>query len=206
MRYTTYERFFMCGIKQVINCSPADSKFDLLLKNYPYIDKELFPPLGGDCLFFQDEELKEKIYREYLEPNKHLKKFSPEFNQIMGTILGYPPKAVEYFSNRENRDNTKHIGLYFCGVQCASSLDHLVEDVQWLWETYPYPDRDVLSVRYQNEYMEFPFGDIQYVKDVQERAIKYIEQKNSPARVKWNNYIKKLTKLFRRPRIFDRDE
>lgn len=164
-----FERFFLFGVKRVIVSAPHWSKFNLMKKNYPYIDKKLFPPLKGDYLFFYEEELKDEIYDRYLKGNEHLRKFSPEFNRIMGTILGYPPNAVEFFSSERHKQfPEKKIALRYCGVECVGSMDDMVEDVQWLWEKYPYPDLDMLTVSYKRLHVDIQYGDINYVKELQE--------------------------------------
>jgi hypothetical protein len=177
MNFGLSERFFLFGIKKVLYGNEDHLKrFEILIKNYPFIDKELFPPLGDDgYLFFYDEETKEKMYVEYLEPNKHVEKWSPDYDRIIGTVLGYPPKAVEFYSSgRSKKYPEKVIYYHFCGVECVGSVDDMVDDIQWLWNTYPYPDADVLCIEYNRQYIEFEYGEIEKVKEVQKSAIKYL--------------------------------
>lgn len=179
MNFGLSERFFLFGIKKAVFGSEYHLKrFNILIKHYPYIDRTLFPPLENSYIFFQDQETKERIYKEFLEPNKHLKKFSPEFDRIIGTILGFPPKAVEFYSSRESqRHPEKRIYLRFCGVECVGSVDDMVDDVKWLWDTYPYPDADVLCIEYEKEYIEFEFGDLKSIEAAQKGLKNYIATK-----------------------------
>lgn len=177
-----FERFFLLGIKKVILSSAQWSKFDLLKRNYPCIDKTLFPALpsgeeGEEHLFFYDEELKEEIYLKYIKGNEHIKPYTEEYHRLLGTILGFPPKAVDFFSSGEHEKQPhKKVFLQFCGVQCVASIDNLVEDVEWLWEKYPYPESDILIAKYKYDYVDFTYGDIKAVKEAQQHGLAYIEK------------------------------
>jgi hypothetical protein len=180
MRYLgTAERFFLFGIKKVVSSSPIWSKYEILKKQFPSVSHDEFPLLEKDeYLFFQTQELRDSIYNEILKPNCHIKLQSPESARVFGTVLGYPPKAIEFFVSQpgeKKEDEKKKIGIRYCGVECAASLDDLVDDVSWLWEQYPYPDMDVLCVSYEREHVDFPYGDIEYVRRMQQKALNYIE-------------------------------
>lgn len=175
------ERFFLFGIKKVITIDPTYPKFNILINQFPYVDKELFPPLEDDYIFFYDEYLKKQIYNQYLKENIHIKKFSPEFNRIMGTILGYPPKAVDYYVDRMRNEKLTDdsIGLYFCGVECVSGIEDLAENVEWLWKKYPYPNMDVLTACYKRQYIEFEYEDIAAIRNAQKAVVAKIEKEGT---------------------------
>lgn len=175
------ERFFLLGIKRVCISGNYNIQFPILKKNYPYIDKDVLPFLKDEeydsFIFFYDENVKAEMMKNYIQGKSHIKKLSEEYHRLLGTILGYPPNAIDFYSSGGfKREPHKRIVLRFCGVECVASVDDLVEDVQWLWEKYPYPDADIVTIQYRYEYVELPYGDVKHVKKIQQQGLRYIQE------------------------------
>ena len=174
-RYTgSAERYFLFGIKKVVLSSPAWSRFQILKKQFPYISNHDFPALLEDqFIFFQDEQLKERLCNKYLEGT--VSYGTSEYHYILGSLLGFPPNAVHFFSTgKADQEPKKRITIRFCGVECVGSVEDLVNDVIWLWENYPYPDMDILTLNYNCECADIQYGDISRVIDVQKRILSHI--------------------------------
>jgi len=130
--------------------------FHYFLKNYPYLSSKTHPISFSDStimyLFFQNEDSKRSFLTE-LEgiTTAH----SEAFERILGTVLGFPPKAVSYYIYLEQLEkqgesyyieaDKKSICVSFCGMRFKTSTDYLVDDVMWLWDTYPNVEDVILE-------------------------------------------------------------
>jgi hypothetical protein len=151
MKYFHAERAFMMGVKPALLSNDRYEKITYLKENYPYYTLQKRPSFH-EYLFFQTNGLMER----YLEAvgGKPIANI-PAHTKALGITLGYPPKAVEHFVKKRFSDDPememKDVGLHFCGIHCASSMDSLIEDAKWLWEKYPHPELDELYICYEQE-------------------------------------------------------
>lgn len=161
------EGFFFCK-KPAIWISPSYSVFEeLYFDGYPYITKKQFHALEDhEVIFFQNEHLRQQALDQYIRCNEDCERFSPTFHRIVGTILGFPPRAVDFFVQYQHDPRLKRyrIGMKYCGVECIGSICDLADNAAWLWERYPYPDLDILTIDYDDNRVCAEYGDIQRVK------------------------------------------
>lgn len=163
------EGFFFCN-KPAIWISPRYSVFEeLYFGGYPYITKEQFHALENhEVIFFQNECLRKKALDQYIKVNKHCERFSPDFHYILGHILGFPPRAVDFFVQYQHdpRLEKYRIEMKYCGVECIGSICDLVDNATWLWKQYPFPDLDTLTIDYNDKRVSIEYGDIQNAKEL----------------------------------------
>jgi hypothetical protein len=167
-----FERYFLSGIKRVCLNYPNFEKFEYMKTNYPYIDHNLFPALRpGILLFFQNEQLKRQTIETYLQNADQIQPDSYEYHKVLGTILEFPPKAVEFFASGRN-ETEPSIGIHFCGTSFSSSVDDITENVAWMWNHFPYPEDDILMLRHQMDFVEIPFKDFDMLEEIEKNIIK----------------------------------
>ncbi|MCH5584212.1 hypothetical protein MK805_04420 [Shimazuella sp. AN120528] len=142
--------FFLKGYKPSYYNTELDEEFTKhlpeLMKSYPYIDKGI--ELMDDVqyyLFFQNDDLK----MEFEDKMKGVLVRSPEFHEILGNALGYPPKAVRFYgqAQRDTSLKKKKVGLHYASISCSSSIDDIVENAFWLWNTYFFEDSQQKSLK-----------------------------------------------------------
>jgi len=153
--FSLSEWYFLNGIKRTCLNYPNFSKFEYMKQHYPYINKNDLKSLGDHYLFFQNEELKEEMMEKYIKGNEHVSADSAKHHWIIGNILEYPPKAIEfYINNGKDHYPERTIGIQYCGNHIISDVLDLKENAKWFWEKYPYPLDDTLLIR-RKEYFNF---------------------------------------------------
>ncbi|MFC7441614.1 hypothetical protein [Laceyella putida] len=144
-----------------------------LSANYTYLTEDIAIFEGSYFyLFFQNNSIKKAFLLERDEaPAK-----SPQFHRALGHALGFPPKAVAHYASivelQENGHDpvrleemkAKRIGLQYCGIHCSSSMDHLEENVLWLWERYEYDG--LLHIRVETALLPVKYGDLREVRAI----------------------------------------
>lgn len=133
---------FLKGIKPALFERPNDK-----LLQFPYVE------IGDLLLFFQSVEQKQ----DFVERSMGLSFGSPGFDRLLGFTLGYPPRAIEYYvKTRHSQSDIKEwvfreASIHYVGQNFVTSIEDLRENVQWVWDTYSYPEELYLSfVRYEN--------------------------------------------------------
>jgi hypothetical protein len=150
---------FLKGLKPALYRTPNQGLMKLFpsLEKYPYLKDHT-----GRYLFFQTEEKKQ----EYLDALQRVEPGSPEYHQMFGHLLGYPPKAVDFFvrkcTDRSLADVS--IGLAYAGIRCVGDVRELVENAFWLWDTYQWDEDMRLMVG--SELMYVPYRDMDQLKRV----------------------------------------
>lgn len=110
---------------------------------YPYIHFDIKNRNNGNIIIFKNNEVKDNFVNEFEAILKEEKETNilnlPKRHMLVGNYIGFPPKAVEYFSyekyktinNRPINISINYYGLYF-----ASYPETIDEDVKWLENTY----------------------------------------------------------------------
>ncbi|WP_044640479.1 hypothetical protein [Risungbinella massiliensis] len=122
------------------------------LQSYPHLDN------GREVIYFQSADLLQTFEGKV----KYLEKGSPDWVAVLGETLGYPPKAVQYYTEHWKRHlvdqeaeriyhQNHHIGMKYAGIQSASHIQDLIENVHWFWNTYQYPISLWVMVYYAKE-------------------------------------------------------
>ncbi|MXQ55931.1 hypothetical protein [Shimazuella alba] len=156
--------FFLKGYKPSYYNTELDEEFTKhlpeLIKSYPYIDMGI--ELMDDVqyyLFFQNDVLK----REFEERMEGVPIRSPEFHEILGHALGYPPKAVHFYvqAERDRSLKKKKVGIHYASISCSSSIDDIVDNAFWLWNTYSFQDatKEPLRIRIDTKMHEISYKD-----------------------------------------------
>ncbi|WP_028778198.1 hypothetical protein [Shimazuella kribbensis] len=150
------EQAFIMGMKPAVMTNDRYKMIHYLKDKYPFFTLQKRPNCN-EYIFFQDKSKKEHFLDQMdKKPNPQ----NPEHIRALGLILGFPPKAVDYFVRLHFATSDKpilasqNVGLYYCGIHCASSVDSLLDDVLWLWDKYPYPEIDTLQIRYHRGSIE----------------------------------------------------
>jgi len=162
-------------------------KLDLLLSNYPYVDEKAYDLLSGKkfYLFFQDEGVHARFQAE-MERTTFTE---VENDYVLGIILGFPPKAVDFYvrMQTENRNGnveayqqmkSRKIGMIYCGCCFSLDVNDFQENALWLLEKYPYQEakEDGMFVRIGLEpRMPVPIDDYRQLAEFHE----YIMQQRS---------------------------
>lgn len=119
---------------------PTTMKHIDQLMSYPHVTDGIAISNDDYFLFFQNEDLKQ----DFLRKVSKVKFRSPQFHQLLGDTLGYPPLATQFFAacqeNKQNYDFS--IGIMYGGVRCVSHVDNLIDNATWLWNRYT-DDKDL---------------------------------------------------------------
>jgi hypothetical protein len=85
-------------------------------------------------LFFQNNKLKS----DFLSKFKNIQPRSPEFHELLGVTLGYPPAAARFFAACKSHPSMTayRIAIHYAGIRCVSHVDDLTENAKWLWDHY----------------------------------------------------------------------
>ncbi|MGX9706627.1 hypothetical protein [Laceyella tengchongensis] len=142
-----YEVFLM-GLKPAIYQSANNVTFQKtvhLYKHSPCVTEGIHLHDEADFfLFFQTEQMKE----DFLKKMATVKRLSPEFHELIGVTIGYPPLAAKYFAEcRRLKEVEKRMDDYeelfkhkvsfiYSGIRCNGHVNDLVENSVWLWERY----------------------------------------------------------------------
>ena len=158
---------------------------EYLLENYPYVSEKDYDLLSGRpfYLFFQNELVEYLFYAEVKRSTLSEK----EADRILGTVLGFPPKAVDYYvriMEEERRGNLEEcqrmrdrkIGLIYCGCSFVTDIEDLEVNALWLLDKYPYEEakKDGMYIRWNGERIQVPIGSYRQLAEFHE----YILQKS----------------------------
>jgi hypothetical protein len=105
------------------------------LTRYPYVQNEKIAISDDDYfLFFQNHELK----NDFLNKLDHVASQSPEFHELLGLTLGYPPAAARFFAVSQTRPElgVYKVAIHYAGIRCVSHINELIENAKWLWDQY----------------------------------------------------------------------
>ncbi|SFJ92307.1 hypothetical protein [Thermoflavimicrobium dichotomicum] len=168
--YGSNEVAFLLGLRKSVWLTPGYSLFDEIANKYPFISKREFPALKGG-IFFQNEEIKKELCKNHLKDAENIEFGSSKFHYTIGHLLGYPPKAIHFFVHliTNSNLNIKRVGIDYCGVTCAGSIDDLLDDATWLWQEYPFPEWDILKIQYQDKKIYIPYQDFETLQEVQKK-------------------------------------
>jgi hypothetical protein len=131
---------FLQGIKP--SCYENRTKLDAVkldeLSVYPYYDdNEEFR------LYFRDEALKQR----FMTAIKGLDRNNSQYIKVFGDVLGYPPKATEFFADYQTKRQVDvttasiyfqnvRVNMLYCGVQFMGHVEDVGENALWMWERY----------------------------------------------------------------------
>ncbi|MGX9706628.1 hypothetical protein [Laceyella tengchongensis] len=162
-------------------------KLDLLLVKYPYVDEKAYDLLNGNAfyLFFQNQS----VYARFQTEIEHIAFTKGEIDRLLGDILGFPPKAIDFYvrmmTEKRNgnidafqRMKNRKIGMIYCGCSFGSDVNDFVENALWLLEKYPYEEakKDGMFVRIGLESrLSVPIGSYRELTEFHE----YIMQQSS---------------------------
>ncbi|MFC7442216.1 hypothetical protein [Laceyella putida] len=128
---------FLQGYKPALLTNPHYQLYhaaDLLkLSTYPSTKVKIHKM--DQLLYFQTKAEKQR----FLQQTHPLLPDSPCYHREVGLALGFPPKAVEYYvttMHHESVDEQK-VYLEYCGIGFVTSIDYMMEDIQWLWQHVP---------------------------------------------------------------------
>ena len=138
---------FLAGMKPALY---GNSKSLTFMENfhlfapYPCVTRNIDIFDGADFfLFFQDDELKEN----FLFNMRRVSPRSPEFHELLGVTLGYPPLAAKYYAQcirleQEGRNQEREkldqfrVSIHYAGIRCTGHINDLTENAIWLWNRY----------------------------------------------------------------------
>lgn len=136
------------------------------LKKYPLVqvDVEL---AQNQTLYFQCEQER----RDFIQRTQDLIMNSPSWLRELGLVLGYPPKAVDFYValKQDPALESQAVGIHFNGIGCTGNID-IIENVCWLWERYPssWFQQDV-EISYKKGWYTIPYGDLVTLKRVEQQ-------------------------------------
>jgi hypothetical protein len=158
---------FLDGYKPALLISPRNQHFETIVAtNFPHVVP--FDDEAGSHMFFQTEEQKE----DYLKRMEGVGLRSYEFNMIVGEVLGFPVRSVEYFSKMrvledkigyypEEEEQTK-VGVAWAGFFFSSHIEFVEQEIHWLFDTYQHEKAVGLPLylrTLEDGYIEIPYGD-----------------------------------------------
>lgn len=152
-----------------------DSKYITFVESFPrynYNDELIY--------FFQNNSIKEK----FITQMNTVERDSYQEYCLIGLTLGYPRKSVEFFAKEQvnkkrmrSRPNQEiRIDMIWAGFRFITSLDILIEEARWMWETYKHP-KAIENPMYfwsdkDNTYLSVPYGDYDRLEEVREYIMK----------------------------------
>ncbi|MBA4493378.1 hypothetical protein ACFO25_13060 [Paenactinomyces guangxiensis] len=155
------------------------------LHMYPSVDAET-----GFKVFFQTDDQK----KQFLWKIQQNAPGSIRYERVLGEILGFPPKAVEYYTDhleRQEKDPEKEtvrfrqekVGISYCGVSFSSHISTLYENVIWLWERYKQPfQANIKATEYPSDELHM-FGvdylDYEGLQEADQQAKEILNQVRS---------------------------
>jgi hypothetical protein len=85
-------------------------------------------------LFFQSNELK----NDFLSKLNYVVPRSPEFHELLGITIGYPPMAARFFARCQKNESLYDysLAIHYAGIRCISHVDDLTTNARWLWDRY----------------------------------------------------------------------
>lgn len=163
---------------------------EYLLENYLYVSEKEYDLLSGRrfYLFFQNELVQSQFYAEI----KRSRLSEKEADRILGTILGFPPKAVDFYVRMMEEKRKGHleeyqrmrerkIGLIYCGCSFSSDIEDLEINALWLLGKYPYEEakKDGMYIRLDEEKIRVPIENYRKLSEFYD----YILQKKGAVTV-----------------------
>lgn len=117
-------------------------------------------------MFFQTEEQKEN----FLSQHDCLHEDDPERERIVGLELGFPPKAVNFYTHyykwqQHDREKAKEwffankASMYYHGLRFTSHVDDLEDNVRWLWSKYQIDEPVEVSIDDHDLYIVYKNND-----------------------------------------------
>jgi hypothetical protein len=102
-----------------------------------------------DYWFFQNKNIKNKFKRNQIDKDI---KTGVRDHKKLGDILGFPPKAIENFMNKENdlRLQRTKIGVHYGGIAFMSYEDSIIKDLLWLKSKYKLKNKKDIWLNYYN--------------------------------------------------------
>jgi hypothetical protein len=129
---------FLTGIKPALygnTGSPTLMEHLDKLLPYPCVTDNIDIFDGKDFfLFFQNEKLKQ----DFLSQLSHVKSRSPQFHQLLGNALGYPPLATQFYASCQEKEQLYDysLGILYAGIRCISHVEEVESNCIWLWDRY----------------------------------------------------------------------
>lgn len=120
------------------------------------------------ALFFQTED-KKALFLEMFQQKP--------IDTAIGLALGFPPKAVEAFEQ-----GRRGIGIDYNGIQFASPIEDVAENLQWLWDHVPVPEEKRqpacvwLAIHDEWNEWDVPYRDTARAKEVQKILAAIVEK------------------------------
>lgn len=174
---------FLKGYKpaflEIPNTKWTTKHLDFLLENYPYVSERDYDLLFGRqfYLFFQNE-LIQALFQAEIKRSTFSKE---EVDRILGTILGFPPKAIEYYvrmMEEERRGNlevyqqmkNRKIAIIYCGCSFSSDIKDFEINALWLLDKYPYEEakKDGMYIRLNGERLPVPIENYRQIMEFHE--------------------------------------
>jgi hypothetical protein len=158
---------FLKGIKPALYRADNQGLQELfpILKEYPHLKDHT-----GRFLFFQSKEKKQ----EYVDNLRQIDINSPEYHKMLGLLLGYPPKAVDFYVRKCTDRSLAEvsIGLGYSGVRCVCDVRELIENTIWLWDTYQLDEE--LRLMVEGEFIYVSYRNMEELKNVQASILQRI--------------------------------
>lgn len=142
----------------LIGCKPSylsahidkDKHKRLLTLDYP--SKQIFNDL---TFFFASQELKD----DFAIKSHGLDFHSPEYKEILGIALGYPPIACSFYADTMRNKSLEKCGAVFdyCGRHFGGHVDDAQVISEWLWSNIAnYPPSEILMTYQDKDYHLLP--------------------------------------------------
>ncbi|MGX9706619.1 hypothetical protein [Laceyella tengchongensis] len=187
---------FLMGVKPALYGTTASPNYMAnfhLLERYPCVTKGISQHNDADFfLFFQTESMK----KDFLEKLARVEHLSPEFHELLGITLGYPPLAVKNFVEcRRLEEVEKRINDYkellrhkvsfiYSGIRCGGHVNDIVENSVWLWEQYYIKDEPFKIGMIEGDVMKYyevkPY-DFDELERVKQRKLELISRAKEEA-------------------------
>lgn len=194
MRIDTWKGFLL-GIRPACyeNIERIKPEVKEELIKYPHVLDEKFG------MFFHNESDR----HTWIEQTSGLEPGSVAYVKRLGETLGYPPKAVDFYSKHwlrvtveGNKDKSYFfsvkVGMVYCGIQCAGHVDDLEENVQWLWNRYEQPYDIVIKIIMDLNFrspdfiepveLNIPYRDFTRLSEVHTKALHHLKQVRIPVK------------------------
>lgn len=131
---------------------PAHFAAHIFVANLKYLQQHQYPSAyvrDVATLFFQNEDLRD----QYIAKSDGLPFASPEFKEVLGVTLGYPPIAARFFADRMRNPSLEQYTAVFdyAGRYFGGHIDDTQVIAEWLWSNVPnYPPSEI-AMTYQDK-------------------------------------------------------
>ena len=101
---------------------------------------------------------------------------SPDFHKILGSALGYPPKAVKFFAESWGNNELAQlkVGMYYLGIGCSGNVEDLTENCLWLWKQYQIKEK--MKVRLDSNLIDVDYMDIEKLEHLKTQYTQKLKQ------------------------------